>query len=57
MNWRNFGSNTDIYKLLALFTLRKIEFQKPFEFENKIVVRMSDDYAFIFTMEGKLTDD
>ena len=57
MNWKNFGSNSDIYKLLSLFTLRKIDFKEPFEFENKIIVHMSDDYAFIFTMQGELTDD
>lgn len=51
VDWKSYGQDTHFYQMMALLH-RMNEDVTPFMDGDKIVVRMSDDYAFIFDKEG-----
>lgn len=54
VDYRNFDEDSDFHRVCLLMAqIGEPLYRKPFMDGQNIVVRMSDDFAFIFNKEGK----
>ena len=54
VDWKTFEPSTHLFQMMSLLKeMGEKPYEKPFIDGDKIILRMSSDYAFIFDMEGE----